>query len=77
MCEYCEGQRKFYAEAIGKGIVPMPFMVDRLFGGFEDDGVAYIKDGMLWVDNSSGEYAEFGFKINYCPNCGARMEEEE
>lgn len=75
MCEYCEGRKKFCASGKGEGIMTMANMVGRLFGGSESD-IAHIEDGMLWVDNSSGEYAELGFKINYCPNCGERMKEK-
>ena len=74
MCEYCEGRKKFCASGKGEGIMTMANMVGCLFGRSEAD-VARIERGMLWVDNSSGEYAELGFKINFCPMCGARMEE--
>jgi len=75
MCEYCEGQKKFCADGKGDGIMTMANMLDCLFGGSDGGEVARIERGMLWVDNSSGEYAELGFKINFCPMCGARMEE--
>lgn len=74
MCEYCEGQKKFCADGKGDGIMTMANMLDCLFGRSDVGEVARIECGRMWVDNSSGEYAELGFKINFCPNCGARME---
>lgn len=77
MCEYCEGKKVFEAEYTGKGIHTMKQNLDFIFGRGEDDGIAHIDNGILYVDNSSKEYAELGFKINYCPNCGAKMPENE
>lgn len=77
MCEYCEKNKFFQVEEKGNGILTMQMNLNLLLGFDESDGgIAHIKNGMLFVDNSSGEYAELGFKINYCPNCGAKMETE-
>lgn len=73
MCDYCEGKKTFKAEYSGEGIHTMKMNLQSLFGGC-DESIAFIKDGILYADTSSGEYAELGFKINYCPNCGAEME---
>jgi len=80
MCEYCEQGKKIKAEYIGEGIQTMGFMLNSMFGNFSDDSsccIAHINNNVMLVDNSSGEYAELGFKINYCPHCGAKMEVED
>lgn len=77
MCDYCEGNKPFKAEYSAKGIHTMKMNLNLLFGFGEDDGIAHIKDGILFADTSSGEYAELGFKINYCPMCGKKMEGKE
>lgn len=73
MCEYCEGKKPFVAQYKGDGIMTMGMMLNNLFGDDDDSGIARIEDGFLFVDNSSGEYAELGFRINYCPNCGEEL----
>lgn len=72
MCKFCEEGKKIKAEYRGEGITTGRNMIDMLFGGFSEDAfqVAHIKEKTLWVDNSSGEYAELGFDIKYCPMCG-------
>lgn len=76
MCDYCEGKKTFKAEYSGKGIHPMGMTLNLLLGFGENEGIARIEDGILVADTSSGEYVELGFKIKYCPNCGAKMESE-
>lgn len=78
MCEFCESGKNINAEYRGEGILTMKTMIDRMFGAMSDDSfkVAHIEQDKLWVDNSSGEYAELGFKINYCPFCGAVLEHQ-
>lgn len=61
MCEYCEGKKAFNAKYIGKGTY------------FYKETIARIRDGVLFADTSSGEYASMGFKINFCPKCGAKL----
>ncbi len=75
MCEFCENGKRVKAEFRGEGITTCRNMIDVMFGGFCDDAfqVAYIENGRMFVDNSSGEYAELGFEIKYCPFCGAQM----
>lgn len=77
MCDYCEGKKSFIAQYTGKGIHTMKMNLGMMFGFGEDDYIAHIKDGILYVDNSSKEYAELGFKINFCPICGEKMPESE
>lgn len=77
MCEYCEGKKTFKPEYSGEGIHTVRQNLSLLFGFGEKDAIAHIKDRVLYVDNSSGEYAELGFKINYCPNCGEKLRDEE
>ncbi len=76
MCEYCEGKKSFKPEYTGKGIHTMKQNLGLMFGFDKDESIAHIKDRILYVDNSSKEYAELGFKINYCPNCGEKMRDE-
>lgn len=76
MCEYCEGKKAFVAEYTGKGIHTMKQNLNFIFGRGEDDGIAHIDNRILYVDNSSKEYAELGFRINYCPNCGEKIRDE-
>lgn len=76
MCEYCEGKKSFEPEYTGKGIHTAQQNLNFLFGFGDNKGIAHIKDRILYVDNSSGEYAELGFKINYCPNCGEKIRDE-
>lgn len=73
MCDYCEGRKAFKAEYSGEGIRTMKMNLDWLLGIGGDDGIAHIKDGILFADTSSGEYAELGFKINFCPMCGKEI----
>lgn len=75
MCDFCENRKRVKAEYKRSGITTCRNMIDVLFGGFSDDAfeVAHIENDKMWVDNSSGEYAELGFKISYCPFCGAQM----
>lgn len=77
MCEYCEGKKKFIPEYTGEGIHTMQQNLNFMFGFGKNDAIAHIKDRILYVDNSSGEYAELGFQINYCPNCGEKLRESE
>lgn len=77
MCDYCESKKKFIPEHSGEGIHTMKQNLNWMFGFGEDDTIAHIKNGILYVDNSSGEYAELGFKIKYCPICGEKMPESE
>jgi len=74
MCDYCEGKKAFEAEYKGKGILTMKNNLNFLLGFGEDTGIAHIEDGILFADTSSGEYAELGFKINYCPNCSSKIQ---
>lgn len=78
MCEFCENGKKIKAEYKGKGIMTGRNMIDIIFGGFSEDAfeVAHIENDEMWVDNSSGEYAELGFKISYCPFCGKEVNHE-
>lgn len=75
MCDYCEGKRAFQAEYCGQGIKTTKMMIGALTGNREEN-VAHIKDGILFADTSSGEYAELGFEINFCPMCGEKIESE-
>lgn len=75
MCEYCEGKKAFEAECKGDGILTMKMNMNFLFGGGSNN-IAHIEDRIMYVDNSSGEYAELGFRINYCPNCGEKIRDE-
>ena len=75
MCDYCEGKRAIQAEYCGEGIKTMGMMLGALMGQNENN-MAHIKDGILFADTSSGEYAELGFEINFCPMCGEKMENE-
>lgn len=77
MCEYCEQGKKIKAEDKGEGAATCLSMINSLFGDSDGEYIAYIEDGKMWVDNSSGEYAELGFKINYCPVCGSRNRGDE
>ena len=76
MCDYCDGKKTFKAEYSGKGIYTMKMNLNLLLGFGGDVAIAYIKDGILYADTSSGEYAELGFKINYCPICGKEIVNE-
>lgn len=75
MCDYCEGKKAFEAEYCGEGIKTMSMMLGALPGHCKES-MAHIEDGILFADTSSGEYAELGFKINYCPMCGKKIESE-
>ena len=79
MCEFCEEGNKIKAEYKGNGITTARNTICSIFGYFNEDAfnVAYIENGKMFVDNSSGEYAELGFKINYCPFCGKEVKGEE
>ena len=76
MCEYCDGKKTFVAEYTGKGIHTMQQNLNFLLGFGDNKGIAHIKDRILYVDNSSGEYAELGFEINFCPICGEKIRDE-
>lgn len=78
MCDFCENGKRVKAEYKGSGITTCRNMIDVLFGGFSEDAfeVAYIENDKMFVDNSSGEYAELGFKISYCPFCGKELRKE-
>jgi hypothetical protein len=76
MCDYCEGKRAFQVEYFGEGIKTMSVMLGALLPGHRKENVAHIKDGILFADTSSGEYAELGFEINFCPMCGEKIERE-
>lgn len=71
MCDYCEGKKAFNAEYIGKGTYAMRINSNPSF--FYEETIARIRDGVLFADTSSGEYASMGFKINFCPKCGAKL----
>lgn len=75
MCDYCKGKKAIKAEYCGEGIKTMSMMLGALMGHNENN-MAHIKDGILFADTSSGEYAELGFKINFCPMCGEKIESE-
>lgn len=75
MCDYCEGKKSFEAEYCGEGIKTMSMMLGAL-SGYDKESMAHIKDGILFADTSSGEYAELGFQINFCPMCGEKIESE-
>lgn len=79
MCEFCEKGKIIKAEYKGAGISTAKNIIDSLFGAIHKDSfkIAHIERGIMWVDNSSGEYAELGFDIKYCPFCGAQMEGEK
>lgn len=76
MCDYCNGKKTFKAEYSGKGTHTMKMNLNLLLGFGGNADIAYIKDGILYADTSSGEYAELGFKINYCPICGKEIVNE-
>lgn len=74
MCEYCEGKKAFKEEySSSDGIHTAKRNLNLLLGLDRADDIAHIKDGILFADTSSGEYAELGFKINYCPICGKEI----
>ncbi len=77
MCDYCEGRKNFMPKYSGEGIHTAKMNLGLIFGFNKDDYIAHIENGILYVDNSSGEYAQLGFKINYCPNCGAKIPQSE
>ena len=77
MCEYCEQGKKIKAEYKGEGTTTCLAMIKFLFSDSDDEYIAYIEDGTMMVDNSSGEYADLGFKINYCPFCSADIGDKE
>ena len=60
MCEFCENGKKIKAEYKGSGVTTCMNMIDIMFGGFSEDAfeVAHIENDEMYVDNSSGEYAE-------------------
>lgn len=78
MCEFCENGKKIKAEYKGSGVTTCMNMIDIMFGGFSEDAfeVAHIENDEMYVDNSSGEYAELGFRISYCPFCGKELRTE-
>lgn len=78
MCEFCENGKRVKAEYKGEGNTTCQNMIDIIFGGFSEDAfeVAHIENDEMFVDNSSGEYAELGFKISYCPFCGKEVNHE-
>jgi len=81
MCDFCENGKRVKAEYKGEGNTTCKNMIDMIFRryGFSEDAfdVAHIENDEMWVDNSSGEYAELGFKISYCPFCGKELRKEE
>ena len=81
MCDFCENGKRIKADFKGEGIMTGRNMIDSIFYGFgfSEDAfeVAHIENDEMWVDNSSGEYAELGFKISYCPFCGKELRKEE
>ena len=78
MCDFCENGKRVKAEHKGEGIMTCKNMIDIMFGGLSKDAfeVAHIENDEMFVDNSSGEYAELGFKISYCPFCGKELRKE-
>lgn len=77
MCDFCENGKRVKAEYKGEGILTGKDMID-IICGFSEDAfeVAHMENDEMFVDNSSGEYAELGFKINYCPFCGKKLRKE-
>lgn len=77
MCDFCENGKRVKAEYKGEGSTTCQNMIDMIFRryGFSEDAfdVAHIENDEMWVDNSSGEYAELGFRISYCPFCGKEL----
>lgn len=79
MCDFCENGKRVKADSKGKGIMTGQNMIDAIFCGFgfsfskDAFQVAHIENDEMFVDNSSGEYAELGFKISYCPFCGKEL----
>lgn len=75
MCDFCENGKKMKADYKGEGITTAINMIDALFGAGDDDSfcAARIENNILFVDNSSREYAELGVEIKYCPMCGRSL----
>lgn len=80
MCDFCENGKRIKADFKGEGIMTGRNMIDSIFYGFgfskDAFEVAHIENDEMFVDNSSGEYAELGFKISYCPFCGKELRKE-
>ena len=74
MCDFCEKYEKAEPEVKGEGINTAMNNLNLLFGYHETgDGIHLDDDNYLMFDNSSGEYAELGVKIKYCPMCGREL----
>lgn len=81
MCGFCERHEKLemvFSNTKG-GLIPigtlvgMAFTNDAINANVEIDA----ENGFLGYDNSDGEYRMQYIKINYCPICGRKLNEEE
>lgn len=75
-CEFCKDGKVAESEYKGDGILPGGVMLRALCGQSSERCGVRLEGRILYYDNSDGEYAEQGVKINYCPICGERMDEK-
>lgn len=79
-CPFCgESPKKMLlSEVKSPGRMTMHHTLMMIFEGKDDSGEDFImydpKNKMLFANTSSGEYADVGFKIIYCPFCGDKLE---
>ena len=76
-CKFCAGQ-KVGMDGINEGWRTAMQSIGLLFGVDEDEEPHdYIRwdeeNKMMWAQTSSGEYADAGFEIQYCPYCGRKL----
>ena len=79
-CKFCAGE-KIEFDSTKEGWRTPKQNIDILrsmfMGDLNEEPTDYIqweqKRLTMWVQSSSGEYADIGFDIQYCPYCGKKL----
>ena len=82
-CPFCEGRKIAAGFVSDGGIHTMSQMLSTLFGVYEDreedpnDYIQFDKENeIMRIQSSSGEYSDAAVRINFCPICGTRLNNE-